>query len=65
MFKDNAEEVFANADAVVLATEWPQYRSLPFAELLATMNTPVFLDGRNFLNPQQMQSFGFRYLGVG
>ena len=65
VFKDNPEEVFADADAVVLATEWPQYKSLPFAELLATMSTPVFLDGRNFLDPQQMQSFGFRYLGVG
>ncbi len=65
IFKDNAEEVFADADAVVLATEWPQYRSLPFAELQAKMNTPVFLDGRNFLDPQQMQSLGFRYLGVG
>lgn len=65
IFKDHAEDVFADADAVVLATEWPQYKSLPFAELSAKMNTPVFLDGRNFLNPQQMASFGFRYQGIG
>ncbi len=65
VFKERAEEVFADADAVVLATEWPQYRELPFATLMGRMRTPVFLDGRNFFDPQQMAGFGFRYIGVG
>ncbi|MGH9631926.1 MAG: UDP-glucose dehydrogenase family protein [Bryobacteraceae bacterium] len=65
IFKNSPEAVFESADAVLLATEWEDYRSLPFAKLLPRMASPVFIDGRNFLNREQMQSAGYRYVGVG
>jgi UDPglucose 6-dehydrogenase len=65
VYKDCAEDVFQGADAVVLATEWQQYKSLPFAALAPLMNTPLFFDGRNFLDANQLVGFGFRYLGIG
>jgi len=64
-FKEEAADVFNGADAVVLATEWEDYRTLPYQSLQTQMKTPVLLDGRNFLDPEEMNSYGFRYYGVG
>ncbi len=64
-YKDQPEDVFENSSAVLLATDWPVYRRLPYAELCSSMKSPVFLDGRNFLDPQEMTSYGYQYIGVG
>jgi UDPglucose 6-dehydrogenase len=64
-FKDDAADLFDGADAIVLATEWEEYRKLPYGELIKTMKTPMFLDGRNFLDSVEMESYGYRYSGVG
>jgi UDPglucose 6-dehydrogenase len=61
----NAYDACAGADAVVLLTEWNQYRALDLAKLRAAMNTPVFIDLRNVYDPERMKSEGFRYAGVG
>lgn len=64
-YKDRAEEVFEGASAVVLATEWQEYRRIPYRELRRVMKTPTFLDGRNFLDPEEMENAGYHYIGVG
>jgi UDPglucose 6-dehydrogenase len=64
-FKDEAREVFEDADAVVLATDWDEYRTLPFGQLISKMATPVLLDGRNYLDRERLTALGFRYCGVG
>jgi UDPglucose 6-dehydrogenase len=64
-YKDRPEEVFDGASALVLATEWPEYRRIPYSELRGRMKTPTFLDGRNFLDPEDMTKYGYRYIGVG
>lgn len=53
------------ADAIVLATEWAQYRDLDFARLAAAMRQPLLFDGRNLFNPEQVRTHGFEYLAVG
>ncbi len=53
------------ADALVLATEWREYRHLDLGRLAASMRTPVLLDGRNVFDPQQARQAGFTYFGVG
>jgi UDPglucose 6-dehydrogenase len=58
-------EVAADADALVLATEWPEYRTLPWRELAGRMRTAVLLDGRNALERDELQRAGFTYLGMG
>jgi UDPglucose 6-dehydrogenase len=55
----------AGADAVALCTDWPQYSTLPFRKIAATMNTPIIFDGRNCLNRDVMRETGFQYYPIG
>jgi UDPglucose 6-dehydrogenase len=59
------EEALAGADAAVLVTEWPQLADADWAALAPTMRTPVFVDGRNMLDPEAMRAAGFAYEGIG
>ncbi|PTQ50808.1 MAG: UDP-glucose 6-dehydrogenase [Hydrogenibacillus schlegelii] len=53
------------ADALLLATEWAEYRRLDLPRLRGLMRTPVFLDGRNVYAPEAVRAAGLMYLGVG
>jgi UDPglucose 6-dehydrogenase len=64
-FADSIDVLAMEADALVLVTEWPQYRDLPWKRLAEGMRTPLLLDGRNFLDEQSLKAAGFRYLGMG
>lgn len=59
------EEVFEGAEAVVIATEWKEFRSLPWANLKERMVTPLIFDGRNILDAGALRQLGYRYHGVG
>ncbi|MFN8223885.1 MAG: UDP-glucose/GDP-mannose dehydrogenase family protein [Gaiellales bacterium] len=58
-------EAVAGADAAVLVTEWPELADVDWAELRPTMAHPVFVDGRNFLDPAVMIDAGYIYDGIG
>ena len=64
-FAESIDVLAMEADALVLVTEWPQYRDLPWRRLAEGMRTPLLLDGRNFLDQQAIEAAGFRYLGMG
>lgn len=53
------------ADAIVLATKWPEYKDLDYEYIYKNMQSKVFLDGRNFLNQENMKKIGFDYIGFG
>jgi UDPglucose 6-dehydrogenase len=53
------------ADAIVLVTEWHEYSLLNWAEIKSSLNTPLILDGRNFLDRHELEHLGYRYIGVG
>jgi UDPglucose 6-dehydrogenase len=55
----------AGADAVALVTDWPQYTTLPFRKIAATMNQPILFDGRNCLHHDAMRESGFQYYPMG
>ncbi len=55
----------AGADAVAVLTDWPQYNTLPFRKVSATMNQPVIFDGRNCLQRDVMRENGFQYYPIG
>ena len=58
-------ELAQGADALILVTEWPEYRELAWNELAQVMRKPLVLDGRNHLDPERLMRSGFRYLAVG
>jgi len=53
------------ADAVLLCTPWPEYRSLSFERVAAVMRGDLILDGRNLLQPETIAAAGLRYEGIG
>ncbi len=65
---DVREDVYAaaeGAEALVLATEWPQFRGLDLERLAAGMQRRLIVDARNFLDPDAAQAAGFEYRCVG
>jgi UDPglucose 6-dehydrogenase len=75
---DNARQIFENvdyradayavaeeADVVVVATEWNQFRHLDLERVKDAMRTPMVLDMRNIYDPQRMRGLGFTYDCVG
>lgn len=58
------EEVAEDADAIILVTEWPQYRDLDWERLGSRMRTPIILDGRLALDRVRLERQGFRYIGI-
>lgn len=53
------------ADAVVLVTEWEEFRSIDLDRISATMRTPTVFDGRNLWEPDVLRRLGFTYYGIG
>ena len=71
VFKEEVEWVHdpvtaaVGTDAVALLTDWPQYSTLPFRKIAATMNQPIIFDGRNCLHRDVMRETGFQYYPMG
>jgi len=58
-------EAAQGAEAVVLLTEWEEFKALDFEALKRAMRTPIVVDGRNLLDPGEMAHLGFEYYSVG
>lgn len=59
-------EAMNGADALIIATEWPEFRNLDWKKVKETLKAPVIFDGRNLLKPQRMrEEFGFTYTSIG
>ncbi|MBV6422341.1 MAG: UDP-glucose 6-dehydrogenase TuaD [Steroidobacteraceae bacterium] len=61
----SAYEATEGADALVIATEWQEFRSPDFDRLKAGLKNPAIFDGRNLYDPQLLRRFGFTYYAVG
>jgi UDPglucose 6-dehydrogenase len=61
----NVYEAAEGADALVLMTEWNQYRALDLERVKSLMRKPLFIDLRNVYSPHRLQTAGFTYVGVG
>jgi UDPglucose 6-dehydrogenase len=61
----DAYDVAKGADALVLATEWNQFRRLDLQRIKNLLKSPIFIDLRNVYDPDQMRRLGFNYCGVG
>ncbi len=61
----NQYDALSNADALIIATEWNEFRTPDFKKISATLNTKAIFDGRNLFDPSQMEKLGFHYESVG
>ena len=62
---DSAHQAAEGADAVVLLTEWNEFKLLNLERLRAVMRRPVIFDGRNLWEPERMRRLGFEYYSIG
>ncbi|MEE9446297.1 MAG: UDP-glucose/GDP-mannose dehydrogenase family protein [Cocleimonas sp.] len=61
----SADDALVNADALVIATEWQEFRSPDFDKLKEELADPVIIDGRNLYNPAFLKELGFKYFAIG
>lgn len=59
------EELATDCDALVLVTDWAEFKELDYARLATLMVTPILIDGRNCLEPDAVANAGFHYIGIG
>ena len=64
-YVDSKYEALKNADAIILITEWQEFRSPDFDEIKKLLKTPLFFDGRNQFKQQRMEAMGFEYIQIG
>jgi UDPglucose 6-dehydrogenase len=62
---DTAIEAVTGADATILVTEWEEFRSLDLAEVARRAARPIWIDGRNLIQPEKAFAAGLDYCGVG
>jgi UDPglucose 6-dehydrogenase len=61
----DAYDLAAGADAIVIVTEWNEFRHLDMSRIKQLMRRPVIVDGRNIYDPATMKGLGFTYRGIG
>jgi len=61
----SAYEAARGAQALLLLTEWEEFRQLDFLRLREVMEVPVLVDGRNLFDPDAVRKAGFEYVGMG
>ncbi len=63
--RGNAYEVAEGADALILVTEWNEFKNLDLERVKELMQAPVLIDGRNIYDPVGVRELGFKYRGIG
>jgi len=65
MFAESPLDAVSGADALLVVTEWQEFRSPDFAELRQRLRTPLVFDGRNVYDPALVRAAGLEYFGIG
>ena len=65
VYATNQYEALKNADALIIATEWNEFRTPDFEKIILELNNKAIFDGRNLFDPAQMEKSGFHYESVG
>jgi UDPglucose 6-dehydrogenase len=64
-YVENMNDVAAGCDALVIATEWPEFKKLDLERARHELTHPILFDGRNLFDPVEMEKMGFIYKSVG
>ncbi|MGC9393345.1 MAG: UDP-glucose dehydrogenase family protein [Anaerolineae bacterium] len=62
---ENPYALAEGADALILVTEWNEFKNLDLARIRDTMNQPILIDGRNIYDPHLVREMGFLYMAIG
>ncbi len=62
---DSATRALEGADALLIVTEWPEFRSVDWRSVRSKMNQPLIFDGRNMFDPAKMKALDIEYYGIG
>jgi UDPglucose 6-dehydrogenase len=65
VYCDSPYAVGDASDAIIVVTEWNEFKQLDMARLRQSMRQPVLVDGRNIYEPAAMRALGFTYVGIG
>ena len=64
-FTDTQDEALKNADALIIVTEWTEFRSPDFTLIKSSLKSPMIFDGRNLYDPKAIRALGFNYYPIG
>jgi len=64
-FANSALEAVEGAEALIIATEWPEFANVDLEVVKGKMTTPIVFDGRNLFDPETMGKLGFHYHSIG
>jgi UDPglucose 6-dehydrogenase len=64
-YAENSYAALTGADALVIVTEWNEFREPDYAKMRKLLRNPVIFDGRNLYGPEQMRAHGFEYFSIG
>ena len=64
-YVDDMNEVADGCDALVIATEWPEFKKLDLERARKALTHPILFDGRNLFDPAEMERLGFIYKSIG
>lgn len=65
VYKKDKYEVLKNADALVIMTDWAEFKEPNWAKVKKLLHSPIIIDGRNMFNAEEMENLGFVYHSVG
>ncbi len=65
VLEESAIDVCEGADALLIVTEWDEFKEINLNEIKSKMKSPIILDGRNIFSPEKMRDYGFIYHSVG
>ncbi len=65
LYIDEMDDVSKGCDALVIATEWPQFKELNLVKAKEAMTAPIIFDGRNLFDPVSVEQLGFTYKSIG
>ena len=64
-YADTAMQALDDADALVIVTEWKEFRTPHLNAIKSSLKAPIVFDGRNLYNPAQMRDSGVEYFAIG
>jgi UDPglucose 6-dehydrogenase len=64
-YSETNYDAISGADALVVVTDWNEYRHPDFTRVKAMLRRPVIIDGRNLYDPEKMKEQGFTYISIG